>query len=377
MKHLIDFPERWKRTVGLGLLIVALGVFVTATAGASRLRAVAKKGSSRSGGDHGTPSQAATGSLGCSSGSGLCLNGGRFQVEATWKAPDGSSGAGNAVALTSDSGYFWFFDPNNVELVVKVLNGCDVNGQYWFFSGGLTNLEVGITVTDTATGVVKTYSSPQGTAFQPVIDTAAFGACPHGEASISTGNPEEPAEGASVARPARAPSAMRTFALGCVGTDTALCIDGRFQIEATWQTASGASGLAHAAPLTSGSGYFWFFEPSNVELIVKTLNACSIDQGNWFFAAGLTNVGVLLSITDTFTGEARTYTNPPGTPFLPIQDTGAFAFCPTPTPTPTTTQTPTRTPESSRSKRRPKWTTTSCAGSSTSMWPPRAKISGD
>jgi hypothetical protein len=32
-------------------------------------------------------------------------------------------------------------------------------------------------VTDTATGVVKTYRNPQGTAFAPLQDTSAF-ACP-------------------------------------------------------------------------------------------------------------------------------------------------------------------------------------------------------
>ena len=33
------------------------------------------------------------------------------------------------VGLTSDSGYFYFFDPANIELVIKVLNGCGLNGH--------------------------------------------------------------------------------------------------------------------------------------------------------------------------------------------------------------------------------------------------------
>jgi hypothetical protein len=36
---------------------------------------------------------------------------------------------------------------------------------------------VQLTVTDTATGVAKTYRNPQGTAFVPLQGTAAF-ACP-------------------------------------------------------------------------------------------------------------------------------------------------------------------------------------------------------
>jgi len=62
-------------------------------------------------------------------------------------------------------------------MVVKVLNGCGVDSNYWVFAGGLTNVQVVMTVTDTQTGAVKTYVNPQGQAFRPIQDTAAF-ACP-------------------------------------------------------------------------------------------------------------------------------------------------------------------------------------------------------
>jgi photosystem II stability/assembly factor-like uncharacterized protein len=108
----------------------------------------------------------------------LCLNGGRFQVTTTWRTRDGGSGGGRAVALSGDTGYFWFFDPGNVEVLVKVLNGCAVNSRYWSFAAGLTDVEVLVTVTDTQTGGIKTYSNPQGTPFQPIQDTNAFATCP-------------------------------------------------------------------------------------------------------------------------------------------------------------------------------------------------------
>ncbi|MDQ2966656.1 MAG: hypothetical protein M3R57_12505 [Chloroflexota bacterium] len=107
----------------------------------------------------------------------LCLGNGRFQVGATWAKPDGESGTARAVSLTADSGYFWFFGPENVELAVKILDGCGINGYDWFFAAGLTNLEVAVTVTDTTTGEMKTYANPQATAFQPVEDTEAFAGC--------------------------------------------------------------------------------------------------------------------------------------------------------------------------------------------------------
>ncbi|HKD17601.1 MAG TPA: hypothetical protein VKG23_07000, partial [Thermoanaerobaculia bacterium] len=107
----------------------------------------------------------------------LCL-GSRFEVTAQWSKSDGTSGVGTAVSLTPDSGYFWFFDPSNVEVVTKVVSGCGVNGHYWVFASGLTNIAVTLTYSDLATGTQQIYRTSAGTAFEPIQDTAAFATCP-------------------------------------------------------------------------------------------------------------------------------------------------------------------------------------------------------
>ena len=113
----------------------------------------------------------ATGS--CTAGPYLCLAGNRFRAEVVWK--NGAAAApAQAVAISGDTGYYWFVDPANVELVVKVLDGCAINRQYWVFMGGLTNVRVEVTVTDVVTGAVKTYVNLDGHAFQPVQDISAF-----------------------------------------------------------------------------------------------------------------------------------------------------------------------------------------------------------
>ena len=94
-----------------------------------------------------------------------------------WQTNAGSSGNAQVVALTSDTGYLWFFNSVNVEVVIKVLNACAVNSKFWVFAGGLTNVKVTIHVTDTQTGAANTYINPQNTPFQPLQDTSAF-ACP-------------------------------------------------------------------------------------------------------------------------------------------------------------------------------------------------------
>lgn len=110
----------------------------------------------------------------CSPGESLCLQGQRFRVEAAWQAGTGASGPGTPRPLTADTGTFWFFAPENLELVVKLLDGCALNGRYWVFASGLTDVAVTLRVTDTRTGAVRTYANPQGTPYMPVQDTSAF-----------------------------------------------------------------------------------------------------------------------------------------------------------------------------------------------------------
>ncbi|HEX6899833.1 MAG TPA: hypothetical protein VF789_08970 [Thermoanaerobaculia bacterium] len=107
----------------------------------------------------------------------LCLQGGRFQVEVDWTVPGLGSGPGHAVPLTSDTGTFWFFSNSNVELVIKVLDGQTVNGNFWVYYGGLSDVAYRITVTDTRTTMKRTYENPPGKLVSRA-DTEAFKAEP-------------------------------------------------------------------------------------------------------------------------------------------------------------------------------------------------------
>ncbi len=426
----------------------------------------------------------------------LYLNDKRFEVRTSWVSTgQGTSGVGTAVQLTPDTGYFWFFYAANLEVVVKVLDACSVDGNFWVFGGGLTNLGVQMTVLDTVTGVTKTYSSVEGTAFQPIQDTR-YEACPVAPASgnvapraaaapsvaLSAPTPATPVTGDSVsftatpsgfaddsaatytwdfgdscppvvpgctggAAPGPATNTHRyqaagtysvnvsasqggqtAFAVGSVtvteasptiphpsaaytivgatagrgnvwsatvnqavtfnalethagsytwdfgngdtqtgatvthtftaagnqtvvltvagdGTNTdgtsvstihfaitdpyTLLLDnGRFAVQASWSsTAQGTSGFGTALALTTDTGYFWFFTPSNTEVVIKALDACSIDGHFWIFGSGLTNLGVVLTVTDTQSQTTMQYTSTDGSPFQPIQDFVSFSAC--------------------------------------------------
>jgi len=251
----------------------------------------------------------------------LCLNDGRFGVEASYTTTQGGPDEASAVHLTADTGYLSFFDPDNVEVMLKVLDGCGVNQHYWVFAAGLTDVEVEMTVTDTSTGDTKTYTNTLGEALRPILDVEAFAGC--GDKGWT-----EPPGGLRPAEPAMATKVLPSLQ-GCDPQGDALCLNGdRFRVTATWETSDGSTGSAQALPITADTGTFWFFDDDNVEVVLKVLDGCGINQRYWVFAGGLTDVRVELTVEDTVSGEVRIYTNPLGGAFLPIQDMEAFATCP-------------------------------------------------
>jgi hypothetical protein len=112
----------------------------------------------------------------------------------------------------------------------------------------------------------------------------------------------------------------------CGDADTSVCLkENRFKTEVTFRTFDGDHGLGRTSKLTRDSASFWFFQPDNLEMMVKVVDACTLNNKFWVFASGMTNVEVTLKVTDSLTGKSKVYTNPNGVPFQPIQDINAFA----------------------------------------------------
>lgn len=245
----------------------------------------------------------------CTAGdTSLCLNQGRFEVQVAWTDFAGSSGQGRAVALTADTGYFWFFSPANVELMVKVLDGRDLNGHFWVFYGALSNVEYTLTVKDTATGASKTYFNPLGR-LASLADTRAF---PGSASGFS-------------AAPVPASSQTGAAASGrCFPGLERLCLSRhRFAVNVAWKDFEGASGTGRAVPLTDDTGYFWFFAETNVELVLKVVDGRNVNGHFWLFFGALSTVEYTITVTDTETGATKTYTNPAGH-LASVADTSAF-----------------------------------------------------
>jgi hypothetical protein len=109
----------------------------------------------------------------------LCLHNGRFRVRVNFRPPNEISRPATAIPFTERAGLFWFFNENNVEMLLKIQNAC-VNpfNRYWVFFAATTNVEFEVVVEDTQEGVEWRRSNPQGIVALPVADTDAFATCP-------------------------------------------------------------------------------------------------------------------------------------------------------------------------------------------------------
>jgi len=271
----------------------------------------------------------------CTTGQGLCLNGGRFLVEVDWRnhhagPGDPVSGVGVPVPGSDLSGYFWFFKPDNVELIVKVLDGSTANGFYWTFYGALSDVEYWITVTDLATLERRTYRNPPGQICGRGDTTSFTGDGAGGGAAAEVGEvgavePTFAAEPSPAAEDLRSlafdalPRTVRGAAhpfIPCVEDEETLCLlDGRFRVRVTWTDQhNDRFGVGSALPYANRSGFFTFFNPDNVELVVKVLDGTQVNGKIWVFYGALSDVGYRITVDDMADDHAsREYVNPPGT----------------------------------------------------------------
>ncbi|HBL31758.1 MAG TPA: hypothetical protein DD490_33460 [Acidobacteria bacterium] len=244
----------------------------------------------------------------------LSLMNGRFRAVVSWRDPGSRrAGFGRAVPGPDPTGFFWFFNAANLELVVKALDGRPLNGHYWLFYGALSDVEYQLDVTEPATGRTKRYHNEPGSLCGRG-DTSAFPAASAAfdlpaPAAFSFAPPADPAAAAAV----------------CVPDARTLCLlGGRFRASVTWRTRAGASGDGMAVPMPGGdSGTFWFFDGANVELVVKALDGRAFNNRYWFFYGALSDVQYTITVTDLVTGARKRYTNPFGN-LCGRGDTNAF-----------------------------------------------------
>ena len=233
----------------------------------------------------------------CREGRGfLCLREDRFEVQVHWKNGDraGDHGIGRSVPveISDESGLFWFFNPDNIELVVKVLDGRSLNESHWVFFGALTDVEYWITVRDVVAGARRTYHNAQGRICGQ-NDTKAFPSAAVSTVAASSGGaaprvlPMWIWFGSGRSRSMRTPSPCRFTARAIANRDLSVCacwtiaFRSRFgsSTRTSWVRASirGQAATVLDSLTTAETGFFWFFNASNIELAAKVLDGRAIN----------------------------------------------------------------------------------------------------
>ncbi|HEX7182969.1 MAG TPA: hypothetical protein VF756_14095 [Thermoanaerobaculia bacterium] len=172
---------------------------------------------------------------------------------------------------------------------------------WWFayvYEGGTPQRAITVSRTDKPLGPFREASNP-------------FWSCPVYYNNVAAPPPPPPPP------PPPAPACQTDDDTGCL-------VNQRFKVEVTWQTRDGNSGVGHVVPHSDNSLLVWFFDQSNVEMLLKVLNACDPYGKFWVFYAATTNVEFTVTVTDTETGQVQEYRNAQGNAATPVQDTGTF-----------------------------------------------------
>ena len=289
----------------------------------------------------------------------LCLLG-RFEVTVDYKlSATGQASRAGVVPGTSrnDSGLFYYdeFGPQNWEFLAKGVNLCGTgNPIFTLLVGAASDREYRVTITDKVTGDRKTFDNAQGN--RPVLFRTAFDTCSATGASadpIDEQNDvaqlaalqqaktdldralfdqlaiESPEDAAALL--ADAPQSLADPVATCEPSSTRLCVlGGRFAANLQYRlqsTEDYRQANVVPDPLADDSGLFYYpeFGPTNWEMLVKAVDLCGSQNFFNVIASAATDRDFLLTVTDTQTGDVRTYRNAQGD--FPQLFREAFATC--------------------------------------------------
>jgi hypothetical protein len=249
-----------------------------------------------------------------------CLLNGRFKATLRYRGTfDNNSADTDAfvkqvpgfASSTYETAFFYFNNPNNIELLLKVLDQGNTDAQgrptLAVLFGTATPLRSELTITDTQTGAVRTYNSDFGS-MQGRTDFTAYVKVQPGVPSLSTTS--------------RNPGPARAQASTTCTPDarTACLLNGRFKATVRYRgafdnNAADTDGLVKQvtgfASSTYETAFFYFNDPNNIEFLLKVLDQGNMDaQGNPTIAVlfgTATPLRTEVSITDTLNSATKTY----------------------------------------------------------------------
>ena len=253
-----------------------------------------------------------------------CLNARRFEVSARYSTQTVARAPAkrlDAYGFGDSRALFYFFEPDNPEMLLKVVDGCWLNGHWWVFGSAATDLAYEVAIEDLAQGggIVEYRHNGGGvivgdngysTAAGVIDDTSAF---PCGRSPVHAGADRQSAGGPAahaVAEygqdpfsgivAARDSADVRDY--GCPGES---CLNNwRFRVGATFLDREACDGCISGTGrvpthgLGDSGALTYFFEPDNPEMLLKVVDGCAVNGHWWVFGSAATDIGYTVYIDD-------------------------------------------------------------------------------
>ena len=234
-----------------------------------------------------------------------------------------------------ESGILYFFEKDNAEVLVKVLDACDVNGYRWVFVAPVTDLAFNLYVHETGTDREPwIHQNPRGGATATTrSDVTAF-PCDGGAAAPPLGDDAGgPTDGVELVDSGFGPVSVRQALSGGEATDCepqpVLTLGSGYEVAMCYETAAGDIGAAADWGLDSQqSGLLYFFQRSNAEVLIKVLESACDLPGNdhvWVYVAPVTDLAFNLEVRPPDGGDPWTHSNNLSRTAAAKSDNKAFA----------------------------------------------------
>lgn len=250
----------------------------------------------------------------------LTLSGGRVRVTVDWKSQyTGETGTAHAIPKKDEFGFFYFTDPNNPEVFVKVLDFG--SGKALCFVGGLSDFYYKVTfaslsngstlVFEKAAGDLRGFANGQSLSFEagePPWQTVASSIESGGFVPVGTLDITQ--NGGGIAADSRrhldADVSERESSPEATAPQELLLANGRVRATVDWQSQySGTGGRAFAIPQADSFGFLYFSDPNNPEVFVKVLD---FGSGNVLcFVGGLSDFYYKVTFTTIRTGQTLVF----------------------------------------------------------------------
>ncbi len=225
-----------------------------------------------------------------------------------------------------ESGLLYFFDRDNAEVLVKVLDACAVNGHRWVFAAPVTTLAFNLYVDETATGKRWAHRNPRGGQTATTQSNIQAFPCESSSASradvggmpgvelVDGGFPPSSATAAAKPGPAPAgfavPVAQPVSAGGeadCEPQPVATLRGGYTVNMCVEHVRDGETVVEEVKDYglqSDQSAILYFFDRDNAEVLIKVLDGCGVNGYRWVFVAPVTTLAYNLTVESPDPAEA-------------------------------------------------------------------------